>query len=83
MKRPIKASKCKVQYTTWLANVVMIKKSNRMWRMCIDYTNLNKAYPKDSYPFSSIYHLVNGASKFPILSFLDVYSRYNQIPMFK
>ena len=35
-------------YTTWLADVVMVTKANHKWRMCVDYTNLNKACPKDS-----------------------------------
>ena len=43
-----------VHYPEWLANVVLVKKTNGKWRMCIDYTNLNKACPKDSYPLSSI-----------------------------
>ena len=62
-----------VQYTTWLANVVMVKKSNGKWKICTDYTNLNKAFPKDSYPISSIDYLVDGASIFPMLNFLDAY----------
>nr|KYP31941.1 Retrovirus-related Pol polyprotein from transposon opus [Cajanus cajan] len=43
-----------VRYTTWLANVVLVKKSSGKWRMCVDYTDLNKACPKDSYPLPSI-----------------------------
>ena len=39
-----------VYYSEWLANVVMVKKSMGKWRMCVDFTNLNKACPKDSYP---------------------------------
>ena len=38
------------KYPTWLANVVMVRKSNGKWRMCVDYTDLNKAYPKDCFP---------------------------------
>ena len=38
-----------VYYLEWLANMVMMKKANKKWRMCIDFTNLNKACPKDSY----------------------------------
>ena len=41
-----------VPYTMWLANVVLVKKSNGRWRMCVDYINLNKACPKDSYLLS-------------------------------
>nr|KYP41055.1 Transposon Ty3-I Gag-Pol polyprotein [Cajanus cajan]KYP56200.1 Transposon Ty3-I Gag-Pol polyprotein [Cajanus cajan] len=50
--------------------------------MCVDYTDLNKACPKDSYPLPSIDRLVNGASEHALLSFLDAYSRYNQIMMY-
>ena len=43
-----------VYYLEWLTNVILIKKANRKWRMCVDYTNLNRACPKDSYPLPSI-----------------------------
>ena len=43
-----------VYYLDWLANVVMVKKANGKWRMCVDFTDLNKAYPKDSYPLPRI-----------------------------
>ena len=39
-----------VYYPDWLTNVVMVKKSNGKWRMCMDFTDLNKACPKDSFP---------------------------------
>ena len=39
-----------VYYPDWLANVVMVKKANGKWRMCVNFTDLNKACPKDSYP---------------------------------
>jgi hypothetical protein len=42
-----------VYYPDWLANVILVKKSNGKWRMCIDFTDLNKACPKDSFPSSS------------------------------
>ena len=41
-----------IQYPEWLANVVLVKKANGKWRMCVDFTDLNKACPKDSYPFA-------------------------------
>ena len=69
-------------YTTWLANVVLVKKSNGKWRMCTDYTDLNKACPKDTYPLPSIDRLVDGATGHRVLSFLDAYLDYNQIPMY-
>ncbi|XP_057444597.1 uncharacterized protein LOC130736831 [Lotus japonicus] len=49
----------KVQYPTWLANVVMVKKANGKWRMCTDYTSLNKVCPKDSYPLPNVDKLTN------------------------
>ena len=70
-----------IQYPEWLANVVLVKKANGKWRMCVDFTNLNKACPKDSYPLSSIDALVDSASGCKVLSFLDAFSGYNQIKM--
>nr|KYP37331.1 Transposon Ty3-I Gag-Pol polyprotein [Cajanus cajan] len=70
-----------VTYTTWLANVVLVKKSNGKWRMCTDYTELNKACPKDAYPLPCIDQLIDSASGHSIFSFLDAYSGYNQIKM--
>jgi len=69
------------QYTTWLSNVVMVKKANGKWRMCVDYTDINKACPRDAYPLPNIDRLVDGASGNKVLNFLDAYSGYNQIPM--
>ncbi|GAU10535.1 hypothetical protein TSUD_420870, partial [Trifolium subterraneum] len=69
------------QYTTWLSNVVLVKKSNGKWRMCVDYTDLNRACPKDAYPLPNIDKLVDNSSRFKLLSFMDAYSGYNQIKM--
>jgi len=70
------------KYTTWLANIVMVKKANGKWWMCTDYTNLTKACPKDAYPLPSIDRLVDGAADHRMLSFLDAYLGYNQIRMY-
>ena len=70
-----------VQYPEWLANVVLVMKSNGRWRMCVDFTDLNKACPKDSYPLPSIDALVDNAAGCKLLSFLDAFSGYNQIKM--
>ena len=43
-----------VNYPNWVSNVVLVKKANGKWRMCIDFKKLNKACPKDSYPLSKI-----------------------------
>jgi len=68
-------------FPEWLANVVVVKKANGKWRMCVDFTDLNKACPKDSYPLPSIDALVDSASGCKLLSFLDAFSGYNQIMM--
>ena len=70
-----------VYYPDWLANVVMVKKVNGKWRMCVDFIDLNKACPKDSYPLQRIDHLVNLIVGHQLLSFIDAFSRYNQIKM--
>ena len=59
----------------------MVKKANGKWRMCVDFTNLNKAYPKDSYPLPCIDQLVGSTACHRLLSFMDAFSRYNQIRM--
>ena len=58
-----------IQYPEWLANVVMVKKANGEWRMCVDFTDLNKACPKDSYLLPSIDALVDSALGCKMLSF--------------
>ena len=68
-------------YPDWLANVVMVKKANGKWRMCVDSTDLNKACPKDSYPLPQIDTLVDSTTRHQLLSFMDAFSGYNQIKM--
>ncbi|RDX88932.1 Retrovirus-related Pol polyprotein from transposon opus, partial [Mucuna pruriens] len=64
-----------------LANVVMVRKANGKWRMCTNYTDLNKVCSKDPYPLPNIDRLVDSVSGFKFLSFMDAYSGYNQIKM--
>ena len=61
--------------------MVMVKKANGKWRMCVDFTDLNKACPKDSYPLPLINQLVDSTAGHQLLSFIDAFSRYNQIKM--
>jgi len=65
------------QYLEWLENVVLVQKANRKWRMCVNFTDLNKACPMDSYPLPSIDSLVDSASSCRLLSFLYAFSKYN------
>ena len=67
----------KVYYPEWLANVVLVKKSNGKWRMCVDFINLNKACPKDSFPLLRIDALIDSTSKYELLSFMNAFSSYN------
>ena len=66
-----------VYYLDWLANVVMVKKANGKWRMCVDFTDLNKAFPKDSYPLPRIDQLVDSTACHQLPSFMDAFSGYN------
>uniref|UniRef100_A0A2N9GJD4 Reverse transcriptase n=1 Tax=Fagus sylvatica TaxID=28930 RepID=A0A2N9GJD4_FAGSY len=70
-----------VYYPEWLANVVMVKKSMGKWRICVDFTDLNKACPKDSYPLPRIDQRVDSTAGHKLLSFMDAFSGYNQIQM--
>ena len=70
-----------VEYPEWLANVVLVKKANDKWRLCIDFTDVNKACPKDSFPLPRIDLIVDATAGHELLSFMDVFSGYNQISM--
>ena len=70
-----------VYYPNWLANVVMVKKANGKWKMYVDFTDLNKACPKDSYPLPHLDQLVDSTTGHQLLSFMDAFSGYNQIKM--
>jgi hypothetical protein len=72
-----------VAYPEWLANIVMVEKSDGKWRMCIDFTNLNKVCPKDEFPLPRIDSLVDAAATLELMSLLDCYSGYHQIWMKK
>ena len=69
-------------YQDWLVNLVFMKKSNGKWHKCVDFTNLNKACPKDSFPLSRINQLVDATIGHELLVFMDEYSGYNHIPMY-
>ena len=68
-----------VYYSDWLANVVMVKKASRKWRMYVDFADLNRACPKDSYPFQRVDVLVDSTAQHQLLSFMDAFLGYNQI----
>lgn len=72
-----------VVYPDWVTNMVLVKKNNGKWRMCVDFTDLNKACPKDSFSLPRIDALVDSTSGHSLLSFMDAFSGYNQIWMEK
>jgi hypothetical protein len=51
-----------VYHPEWIANPVLVKKKNGKWRMCVDYTSLNKACPKDPFPLPRIDQIVDSTS---------------------
>ncbi|KAL2242652.1 UNVERIFIED_CONTAM: Retrovirus-related Pol polyprotein from transposon [Sesamum indicum] len=70
-----------VQYTNWLSNVVVVPKPGGKWRVCIDFTDLNKACPKDPYPLPRIDALVDSTAGYELFSMMDAYQGYHQIFM--
>jgi hypothetical protein len=70
-----------VIHLEWLANHVLVKKKKKKWRMCVDYTSLNKACPKDPFPLPRIDQVVDSTAECETLCFLDAYSGYHQIGM--
>ena len=70
-----------VFYPKWLANIVVVKKKNGKWQVCVDFIDLNKAFPKDPLPMSRIDQLVDATMRHPQMSFLDAFQGYHQIPL--
>ena len=70
-----------VFYIEWLANTVVVKKKNRKWQVCVDFTDLNKACSKDSFPMPWIDQLVDATTGHPRMSFLDAFQGYHQISL--
>ena len=70
-----------VYYPDWLTNVVLVRKTNEKWRMCMDFIDLNKACPKDSFPLPRIDQLMDSTTGHKLLTFMDAFLGYNQIKM--
>jgi hypothetical protein len=69
-----------VFHPEWLANPVLVcKKNTNEWRMCVDYTDLNKHCPKDPFGLPRIDQVINSTAGCDLLCFLDCYSGYHQI----
>ncbi|KAL2226659.1 UNVERIFIED_CONTAM: Retrovirus-related Pol polyprotein from transposon gypsy [Sesamum indicum] len=70
-----------IQYTNWLSNVVLVPKSSGKWCMCVDFTDLNEACPKDPYPLPRIDVMVDSTAGSEMFSMMDAYQGYHQIRM--
>ena len=70
-----------VFFPEWLANPVLVLKKNKQWCMCIDYTSLNKACPKDPFALPRIDQVIDSTARCELLRFLDAYSGYHQIKL--
>ena len=70
-----------VFYPEWLANIVVVKKKTGKWHVCVDFTNLNKACPKNPFPMPQIDQLVEATVGHPRMSFLDAFQGYHQIAL--
>lgn len=71
-----------VRFLKWLANMVMVSKSPIKWRMCGDHTYLNKTCLKDPYPPPDLNKTVDVIADHELLSFMDMFSVYNQIKIY-
>ena len=65
-----------VYHPDWL-----VPKKNKDWRMCVDYTDLNRFYKKDPFGLPRIDQVVDSTAGCSLLCFLDCYSGYHQIPL--
>src|SRR5664279_4723025 len=72
-----------VVHAEWVANPVVVPKHTGGGRLCVDFTDLNKACPKDPYPLPRIDQIVDSTAGCDLLCFLDAFSGYHQIKMAK
>src|SRR6266540_2724881 len=70
-----------VYHPDWLANLVLVKKKNGKWHICVDYTDLKKACPKDPFRLPRINQVVDSTAECELLYFLDAYSGYHQVSL--
>ena len=68
-------------FPEWLVNTAVVKKKNGKWRVCVDFTDLNRACPQDPFPMPKIDQLINVTYGHPRMSFLDAFQGYHQITL--
>jgi hypothetical protein len=78
-----------VLHSDWVSNPVLVEKKKdeptivKVWQMCVDYTNLNKACPKDPFLLPRIDQVIDSTAGCELLSFIDAYSSFHQIPLYE
>ena len=65
-----------IYFPEWLANTIIVRKKNDKWRVCVDFTDLNRACPKDLFPMPKIDQLVDSTYGHPRMSLLDAFQGY-------
>jgi hypothetical protein len=70
-----------VYHLDWLTNSILVPKKNKDWRMYVDYTDLNNVHKKDPFWLPRIDQVVDSTAGCSLLSFLECYSGYHQIPL--
>ena len=68
-------------FLDWLANTVVVRKKSGKWRVCVDFTDLNRVCPKDPFPMPKIDQLVDATYRHLRMSFLDAFQGYHQIAL--
>lgn len=68
-----------IRYSSWMSNLVVVRKKNGDIRLCVDFRNLNQASLKDNYPLPNMEHLLQRVTGAGMMSMLDGFSRYNQV----
>ena len=61
-------------YSDWLTNIVVAPNKRKKWRVCVDFTDLDKACQKDSFPLPKIDLIIDATSKHELFNFMDAFS---------
>jgi len=70
-----------VKYSTWIANIVLVRKKNSQLCICVNFQDLNDPFPKDDFLLPVTKLMIDSTTRHEALSFMDCTVRYNQIQM--
>ena len=68
-----------IRHSTWVSNLVPVRKNNGDIRLCVDFRNLNFASLKDNYGLPNMEAMLQQVTRFELMSMMDGFSRYNQV----